>query len=747
MRNLLIFVLLLFIGCENSQKLGIPEILTLSYRLSKGKISGTAVKGIYKNAQVRVYSVSSNGNCNKDNLLGSGFTDDKGQYSVSYSRTGGLLCVVVEASSNGKSQLYDEKLAKDIAILPDSNLTLQTIVPEGTVESRQSPIATSPISRIVLSRLQNIAKDNTDPTKLAAMYRKASKEAVIRFGLNKGVSSKSLSDEGVPTLEELTINWQNTSDPTTLKNLLVLAGISQLSHTFKQGNETTSKDIDALIQVFQDDASDGLFDGKDSSGKALTFPGGTPLGNDPLANHLGKAISQFVKDGGQIGIGSGTPVTIPITTLNESISFNGVTPIVSTETFSTPAPVVTVGFSSTGNSYSENIGTISIPVVLSGALAQPITVSYSVTAGTATGGGVDYTLNSGTLNFDAGVLSQNISIPIVNDTLVEGNETIQITLSSPTNAVLGIANFLVTILDDEPSVYFASPSGSGPESIPNPTVAVHLSAPVSYPITVNYTVGGTATGGGVDHSLSNGSITFNPGVTTVNLPNFGIIDDTSPEPNETIVVNLAAGANYYLGSPVSYTYTINDNDPSINYPNTNILLVNGQGFSLVPTIAGTITNCTASPTLPAGLTLNSSNCTISGAPTNNQSASTYTINAQNDYGSSINASVQIQVIADTNCNLAGQNYRLTTINQSCDTRCSSHGGLGTDSIATNPGDCFAVLGALGITGSIPIGGHYPWSGYYPCMYERSYPRYITSNGGISIYYAHSSFNIACPCQN
>jgi hypothetical protein len=44
-------------------------------------------------------------------------------------------------------------------------------------------------------------------------------------------------------------------------------------------------------------------------------------------------------------------------------------------------------------------------------------VDYAVSGGTATGGGVDYTLASGTLTFNPGVTTQNISVAIVNDTL------------------------------------------------------------------------------------------------------------------------------------------------------------------------------------------------------------------------------------------------------------------------------------------------------------------------------------------
>src|SRR5207244_684987 len=107
----------------------------------------------------------------------------------------------------------------------------------------------------------------------------------------------------------------------------------------------------------------------------------------------------------------------------------------------------TVAFSAAGSSGSESTTAVSVPVSLSTASSKTVTVNYAVTGGTATGGGVDYTLASGTLTFAPGVTNQNISITVVNDALDEDDETIQIGLSSPSNATLGaVATHTYTLL-------------------------------------------------------------------------------------------------------------------------------------------------------------------------------------------------------------------------------------------------------------------------------------------------------------
>ncbi|MFM6245435.1 MAG: Calx-beta domain-containing protein, partial [Dolichospermum sp.] len=89
----------------------------------------------------------------------------------------------------------------------------------------------------------------------------------------------------------------------------------------------------------------------------------------------------------------------------------------------------------------------SYTVTLSQASNQTVSVNYATANGTATAG-LDYTATNGTLTFAPGATSQVINIPILNDSFNEADETFTLTLSSPTNAILGAGTAATTTITD-----------------------------------------------------------------------------------------------------------------------------------------------------------------------------------------------------------------------------------------------------------------------------------------------------------
>ena len=262
--------------------------------------------------------------------------------------------------------------------------------------------------------------------------------------------------------------------------------------------------------------------------------------------------------------------------------------------FTTELPVV--DFNTTSSSGAESVSSKAITVDLSGPSGQNVSVAYAVT-GTATGG-TDYTLANGTLTINAGDTSKDITIAsIVNDSLDEANETVIITLSSPSGATLGSDNvhtYTITDNDDLPVVDFNSTTSSGAESVSSKAITVDLSAASGRDVTVDYAVTGTATGSGTDYTLANGTLTIAAGNTSGTITIASIVDDSLDEANKTVIITLSNPSNATLGSDTVHTYTITDDDDgptltsftpvdgssSINV-DTNIVLTFSENVSAV----------------------------------------------------------------------------------------------------------------------------------------------------------------------
>ena len=114
----------------------------------------------------------------------------------------------------------------------------------------------------------------------------------------------------------------------------------------------------------------------------------------------------------------------------------------------------------------------------------------------------------------------------------------------------------------------------------------------------------------------------------------------SPSTSYTVTATNTGGS-----ATASLTIVVNDAVPTgINYnPSSFTLTVGSQMTSVTPTAGGgAVDSWSISPSLPAGLSIGSSNGTIYGTPTTITAFATYTITATN-LGGSGTATVTIQV--------------------------------------------------------------------------------------------------------
>jgi hypothetical protein len=123
-------------------------------------------------------------------------------------------------------------------------------------------------------------------------------------------------------------------------------------------------------------------------------------------------------------------------------------------------PTPTLQFSAASISGSEGAGRINVVVTRAGDATTAVSVDYSTrdSAGLNNCNAVtgiassrcDYATYVGTLRFAPGEISRPISIPVVNDAYVEGNESFTLELSNPNGAGLGaLHTATLTILDND----------------------------------------------------------------------------------------------------------------------------------------------------------------------------------------------------------------------------------------------------------------------------------------------------------
>ncbi len=112
-----------------------------------------------------------------------------------------------------------------------------------------------------------------------------------------------------------------------------------------------------------------------------------------------------------------------------------------------------------------------------------VSVQFAVTGGTATSD-VDYEATQGLVVFETGSTEAQVRIPLIDDDLQEGNETIEVTLSNPTNTQIGQAMATGTVVDDEtaPGVQVRAIAVSQTEAV----FVVGLLAPVAERLTGRY---------------------------------------------------------------------------------------------------------------------------------------------------------------------------------------------------------------------------------------------------------------------
>ncbi len=225
---------------------------------------------------------------------------------------------------------------------------------------------------------------------------------------------------------------------------------------------------------------------------------------------------------------------------------------------------------------SEGISPVNLQITASEANSLDMSVNHSITGGSATGGGTDYTLAAGTATIPAGSTSANVPLTIVNDLVDEADETVVVTLAGPVNAELGPAiTETFTIVDKDTAGVAVSPSGGSTDVAEGGAGDTYTLALTSRP-TSNVTV---SLSPDAQVTAAPATLTFAPGnwATAQNVSVNAVDDLVAEGPHAGIIGHSANSSDlYYNGLAIaSVAANIGDNDTA------NIVLTQSGGSTSV----------------------------------------------------------------------------------------------------------------------------------------------------------------------
>ena len=223
-------------------------------------------------------------------------------------------------------------------------------------------------------------------------------------------------------------------------------------------------------------------------------------------------------------------------------------------------------------------------------LGLPVGINVTDTIGLATDNGTDYSFTDTNIVFLAGLYpvdpTSSVSAIIFEDGLVEGDEDFRygaaqdsLTAASLITTQITTTDFHNATIDDNDTFSISfEPDTTAPEGTSSHNVDLTLTilaiggAPgLQYPVSVDVTdTPGSATGGGIDYSFTNATVTFAPftGASSTEMVDSTIVEDLIVEGDEDFDLDgaldaatmAAPGSHQFMGPIMSHTVTIVDND-------------------------------------------------------------------------------------------------------------------------------------------------------------------------------------------
>ena len=230
----------------------------------------------------------------------------------------------------------------------------------------------------------------------------------------------------------------------------------------------------------------------------------------------------------------------------------------------TANPAGYLSFEPQATKIKENAGSVKLALTRSGGSIGQVSVKYATANGTAQSG-IAYKPVTGTLIFKAGETLKTIIVPLINDTVVNGNRDFTMVLSNPVGGATIGKPAVVTLEDDDLGgmLQFSADTLAISESKLTAKLTVtRTGTNLASGVTVNYaTADGTAKAG-IDYKAVSGTLLFAAGIATktVSVP---LINDKADHGNRTFTMALTAPTGgAALGTPSAIPVTIQEDDQS-----------------------------------------------------------------------------------------------------------------------------------------------------------------------------------------
>lgn len=212
-------------------------------------------------------------------------------------------------------------------------------------------------------------------------------------------------------------------------------------------------------------------------------------------------------------------------------------------------------------------GTGMFDIRRAGPVDNPLNVAVTLAGATNTAAatnGADFSNITTPVTIPAGEASAQVMVTPVNDSAVEGQETVQLTVSgsslygvgTPSSAIVRIAD------DDIPTVSITATEATAAEGGTDTGLfTISRMGSTVAPLVVDYVIGGSALHG-TDYLALPGTVTIPAGASDATIL-ITPVDDTHGEPAQTVVLQLRNDPRLLLSPNHTATVTISDNDLSV----------------------------------------------------------------------------------------------------------------------------------------------------------------------------------------